>query len=347
MTDSALAYAATMLASGKPQDALAHAGPVLAREPDNQQALVIAAEAHAQLNDTLSAVEAVTRAITLAPHESGLWILASRVYIGGRDYRRALDSAKRAVHIAPGDWLAHAQVARVGGAFGSITEETTASVAEAVRLAPSEPDAHLLAASIAAAQGKFRSAHVSISEVLRIDPQHRQALEYQSASDLVLGKLATGTLTTIDLVRLDPANTEHTDTLRLVASSLLSRLQVVCVIAFVITRQFFADATLSPDQWAIRGGVVATVATIVTIVQLVVFRRALGSSFRPFVESVVGTDPLLAVRAVVLGVGLVSIAIAAFLAPASAQVAYGVVAGSFVVATVLWVVSAVQRRLSS
>ncbi len=135
------AQAATMLSAGRPDRALAAAGTATHLDPASEWAY---------------------RLVSLAQERIGR-------------LPEAVDSAERAVLLAPGSWAARLRLAAVLRHLPGRWDEAAEQAALAARFAPEEPDTHVLVADLDLLRAEHAEAARGYHEALRLDPGHVQA----------------------------------------------------------------------------------------------------------------------------------------------------------------------------
>ncbi len=118
--------------------------------------------------DPQAAVDAFREALSVNPELFAPRINLCRTLMAMRNYRDALDQARRATQVQPRDAVAHALRAESALAL-SFESEATEAVERAERLAPFAPDVLLTSARVLATRGAY-SAAISRLERIMNDP---------------------------------------------------------------------------------------------------------------------------------------------------------------------------------
>ncbi len=189
MTDVArdLARASVLLDLKRYDEAASLLARAVAAEPQDSRAWCLLAAAHLGAGRYEEAAAAASRAITLAPFDDGAYRLASIAQRHLGQITAAISSANQACKLAPDDWRAYACLAQAELAteadFLAQAESREAyftaaerAAANAVRLAPYEPDAHFITGQVSYAQRKWKAARAHQERTLALDPAHSGAL---------------------------------------------------------------------------------------------------------------------------------------------------------------------------
>ena len=156
---------------------------IVAVEPQDSRAWCLLAAAHLGNGQYQEAAKAAGRAVTLAPSDDWPYRLAStaQAHLGHITAARA--AATEACKLAPGNWRAHlclAQAELAGYVKFNAWEEGASpaqrAIASALRLAPDEPDVHVVAGRLSFALGRRRAARAHLERALALDPVHSGAL---------------------------------------------------------------------------------------------------------------------------------------------------------------------------
>ncbi len=149
-----LHYCEVLLQLGRAAEALARLSLLAARDPQNADVHGLLAQALLAVDQPEPAAEAARRAAALAPHAAWPHRLASLSYDRLGKQRLALAEGRHAVQLGPHEWAAFACLATAAKRRRSTRREAQAAAAEALRLAPTEPEAHRVAGMVAMAAGR-------------------------------------------------------------------------------------------------------------------------------------------------------------------------------------------------
>ncbi len=162
--------AGELCAQGRFVEALELLQPLVDREPHNHEAWSLLAWAELGAEHDDRALDAAEHAIGLNPAACFPEQLAAAALLRLRRPGEAVAHARRAVQIDPFDWRALGTLARALTRAGSDADEAQELTTRMVALAPEEPEAHLIAGSVAAAAGNREEAKRSFRRVLQLDP---------------------------------------------------------------------------------------------------------------------------------------------------------------------------------
>jgi tetratricopeptide (TPR) repeat protein len=183
-----LAQASVLLDLKRYDEAASLLAHVVAAEPQDSRAWCLLAATHLGAGRYEEGAAAASRAITLAPSDGWPYRLASIAQRHLGEITAAISSANEACKLAPNDWrayicLAQAQLATEVDflAQAELTREEYFNPAEraaanALRLAPHEPDAHFTAGQVSYAQRKWKAARAHQERALALDPARSGAL---------------------------------------------------------------------------------------------------------------------------------------------------------------------------
>ncbi|WP_039932913.1 tetratricopeptide repeat protein [Streptomyces viridochromogenes] len=167
----------------------------LAEDPEDVRAWVKLAQSHlGDEKDGAKALEATERALTLNPEDIGALVMHAHALRGAGRFLDTEDVLRQVIRLAPDHWHGYALLAnwlwrirgiRSGQANGgqvrredhdAALREAGELVQEAIRLGPEEVYAYEVAWLIADMAGNRTVADQMDEAILRLDPQHEQAL---------------------------------------------------------------------------------------------------------------------------------------------------------------------------
>ncbi|WP_030560060.1 tetratricopeptide repeat protein [Streptomyces aureocirculatus] len=179
--------------------ALALLGRRLAEAPDDVRAWVKTGYCHLHTEQPARAAQAAAEALRLAPEDYGALMLSAHATVRDNGWLKVEPVLREVIRVAPHDAYAHAMLAdavwrrdlvehakATGARQISHGEADRASRAaadlamEALRLGPEEVYAHEVAQRIASVAGNGTVADQLDEAILRIDPQHAEALARQT-----------------------------------------------------------------------------------------------------------------------------------------------------------------------
>jgi len=158
-------------------DALPLAGQLVATDPENDQTWCLLARCQLGLGRPELALEAARRAAAIAPeHEWPHRLMSVAATTLGR-HDEAVHAAREAVRLEPGLWQTHARLAHAADRHPhpGAKAEAARAAAEALLLAPEQPQVHLIHGAVAAGQGRRAVAEASYRTALSLDPQNSSA----------------------------------------------------------------------------------------------------------------------------------------------------------------------------
>lgn len=255
---------------------------VVASDPQNSGAWCLMSQARLGSKRPREALEAAQRASAITPDEEWSHRLMSLAWTGLGDRQSAVASAKEAVRLAPHEWRAHLRLA----AALRVLPDLPAShgpLERALELAPDQPDVHMVAGSIAAAEGRRTDAAESYRQVLALDPDHSGAhqglaslhVRRAALANAHAGRLAAAAGGFAAAIRADPTSASSRRALDAVLA-LFQRLLAY----FIFLDAFVANATQHSDSAGARAIPVVLLAGPIAYAAWFVIR--LPHSLRPY-----------------------------------------------------------------
>lgn len=148
---------------------------VLARDPENPDALHLLGLIAHHVGHASLAAELMTRAIASDPGAPVYHLNLAKVFRGAANYESALKSAMRAVELNGAFVEAHVERAACLKALGRLTEAESAARL-ALRFGPQSPDAHSAVGNALSDQGRLNDAIAEYEIALRLRPQFGEAV---------------------------------------------------------------------------------------------------------------------------------------------------------------------------
>lgn len=152
---------------------------ILALDPVNVEAHVLASDAHLNLGDLAAAMEAANKAIELAPKHPDGYTARAYVYNLSFKYKRAIEDCDTALTLDPKCLAAYA--------YRGDAEEELKLYSQALKdystnidLSPLDADALLRRAELYNQTGQFHKAIVDCTDAIKIDSQNGEAYHYRS-----------------------------------------------------------------------------------------------------------------------------------------------------------------------
>lgn len=251
-----LGLAELELDRGLPARALERASEVLADDPDDADAHLLAARAHLGMGDAAEAVGATTRAVTLAPGSAVAVRLHAAALVSAGRATEARESAAEAVRIEPADAWNHAMHALVLLDTGARAREAQECAARAVGLDPEDPGLRLVQAQAALACGGLRAARHArrhAQDALALDPLHGGAATFLADLDGRRGgSRATARALSghADRLRVAPGDEDARSGLDLGARNLLLTSAAIMAAALALVLRSWLTGTDDVDGFA-------------------------------------------------------------------------------------------------
>jgi tetratricopeptide (TPR) repeat protein len=332
--------ARAFLAINRPTEALRVLYAALAANPEDAGALRLVAQAHLDADSTLQggsqAVAAAEAALKIESTSAFGWRIASIAYTRALRHDDARAAARRAQSLEPFGWSGHAMVAHADASSKHVTKETRAAVAEAIRIAPNEPEVYYAAARVDAARGLGRAAAKHYEKVLALNPDHSGARNNLAIIQLRHGDAGRAAASFVGILANDPTSTLALRNLRATAMRALRIVYLVLVVPlFVLGPIASGDDASGPHELTILSVIIAAIAVGGGLGYVFWVRNKAGAYFNRFIRSVPRTDKLLTVWAAILLLNMAAL-VAAIFVPADIAVtiyawAKGVLVVSFVV----------------
>jgi tetratricopeptide (TPR) repeat protein len=277
MEDTRLAAARALLAVDRTEAALSAVHQVLADQPSDADAWCLLAMCHRQGGDIPAALAAAERAVALRP--DGDW--AYRVYAemlrkSGR-LREAVAAARQAVSVAPDEWRSHVSLVHTLLDFGDATPRVAGPgagrpallaarepMAQALRLAPDVPDAHVLAGRVHARLGEHELARDCWETALALDPANTAAQALLGRDALARGATTEGIAALRATLGADPTDPTVPATVDRIRAELVWRAaRWSALVSIVLVAALLALSALGGPVrlWLTPVAVLATVAT--------------------------------------------------------------------------------------
>jgi tetratricopeptide (TPR) repeat protein len=334
------------LGANRPKEAIRVLEAQLVENPDDAECLRLLAQAYlaaaSGAEGATKALPAATHAVELNPDDSHGWRLLSLCYTRLGTHQRAQDAARRARAISPGQWLSHAAVAHADASAGAVTDDTRASVAEAIRLGPNQPEVHFAAGRVAQASRQSSAAREHYERTLSINPGHVGARNNLALIDMRSGNAGSAAAAFASLLAENPNSDLALRNLRATGFSALRIVYYILVACVLFVNIVSRTSTANELQ---TDGIVIAILAVVSVAGYVMWiRRRAGIYFGRFVRSVPSTDRLLMLWAAILALGLAAIVAAVFL-PRYAAVATYSITEFGLVGTVLVILLVNRARL--
>jgi Flp pilus assembly protein TadD len=292
-TRGELIRASALLDLGRPGEARARLGAVLAAEPGNAFALRLLARCHHAAGEMDRAIETAKAAVAADPgSEHGHRILAN-AYNSAGDRHAATAEAREALRLAPEEWRCHWLLAEC--LRHSDPQAALPPARRARELAPNEADVHVLYGVVVKQLGRSTEAREAYLHALSINPNLATAHNNIAVLDRANGRWARALAGFRTSLRHNPQQKLARENL---ANTIVLLLRRLCVAAYtamlgVLILSGFADDT----QLRVAGAVVAAAMLGGLGWILSTARRSVGG----FATTIVRTDRRAIVALLVFG----------------------------------------------
>lgn len=236
MDDDDLMIAGLCLELGRPREARRILAVLLDADPADPVALRLMARACLDQNATRAALEWARKSVEIDPDDDWGWRLVSAAASANRDYDEARAASTRARELAPEVWLNHAQRVQVdlNATVWTVTDETWDAAHEAMRLAPEEPGAFLVGASLARSRGFLDGAASFAQEALRLDPDNEAAKHFLATIRLESNDMAGATVSFLELADEAPGSRRRATGLRRAVLRTLEWVNGILLVALLV-----------------------------------------------------------------------------------------------------------------
>lgn len=165
-----IARARTFCELGRYGEAVAAVGEIISREPRNEEAWCLMAQAQLGSERPGAALEAARAAASLGTGREEPHRLASVALIRLGRQDEAAEAALAAIQSEPESWEAHACLAHSLAGSRNRLDEAREAADTAVALSPDEPGPHLASGTVAMAAGRRADAASAFCAALAADP---------------------------------------------------------------------------------------------------------------------------------------------------------------------------------
>jgi Flp pilus assembly protein TadD len=281
-TRGELIRASTLLDLGRPGEARARLGAILAAEPGNAFALRLLARCHHAAGEMDRAIKTAMAAVAADPaSEHGHRILAN-AYNSAGDRRAATSEAREALRLAPEEWRCHwllAECLRHSDPHAALPPAQRAR-----ELAPNEADVHVLYGVVVKQLGRSEEARAAYLHALSINPNLATAHNNIAVLDRASGRWAHALAGFRTSLRHNPQQKLARENLANTIVLLLRRLCVAAYLATVAVLLFSGFSTGA--QLRVIGSCVAAAMLGGLAWILTVARRSVGG----YAMTIVRTD---------------------------------------------------------
>jgi tetratricopeptide (TPR) repeat protein len=225
---------------------------VLARaisiDHDAPRGWCLLAQTQLGLGDPDAALQSAGRAVALAPDLEWVHRLASLAFSRLGRHDEAVAAAREAVRLDPGSWRGLTRLAQALIPATADRAEARMTAERARDLAPLVPDTHIAVGFVEAAAGNRKVALEAYGKALEIDPDNTVAhneiarLHLRSGTAGNLAKAAMGFATA---VQTDPRAAVSRHNLDIAVGTFLARAAGLLLVAAVIARGFGNSATVA------------------------------------------------------------------------------------------------------
>ena len=347
-----VAQAQMYLGANRPKDAIRVLNAALAENPDDAECLRLLAQAELAatpgIEGAANALPAAQRAVELGGQDAFAWRILSFCYTRLGSHQQARDAARMARGLRPGLWLNHTTVAHADASARAISDDTRASVAAAMQLAPNQPEVHFAAGHVEQMSRHNDLAVQHYERTLALSPDHAGARNNLALIQMRRGNAGSAAAAFTSMLAQNPNSELALRNLRATGFSALRIIYFVLAACVIVMNALGSSGAPNVVQETSIAGVVVAVLAVAGVVGYVLWiRHRAGVYFGRFVRSVPATDKLLTVWAIVLAVCLVAIVAAVFLPFVTAAGIY-VLTEWLLIGTVLIVsvIRSAQRRRS-
>lgn len=269
--------AEALLELGRAREALSVVASVLANQPGDTGALLVAARCHLQLEEPQRALSAATTALSRDPAQPLAWTLASLAHTQAGRRDAAVWHAEQAVARWPQLPAGYyALVLALLNQRGS-NERARATAAHVLQMEPLEPSAHVLAAQAEMYPGRFRPgpaaryrARAHLVAALELDPSDLEARQ-ELANLAALGwGFTRGLRGSAQSLQLAPLEEAPLGAIAYIFRRLIWLVHLIIVVAYVGC--LIGSASENPVVMRIA----ASTAAVVLVLLLWNIRRQLG-----------------------------------------------------------------------
>lgn len=284
------------LQRGLPDRALERAAELLAADPEDADAHLLAARAHLDAGDAEQALGASGRAVRLAPSSTPAVRVHAAVLASAGRGAEARVAAADAVRLGPTEPWSHAMQALVLLDTGAPARDAQAAAEVAVGLAPEDPDLRMVLARATLARGgapAARHARALAHEALELDPLHGEAATFLAELDARRGgsrARARSLSAHADRLRVAPQDEDARTGLDLGARNLLLTAAGIMGAAVAFVLRAWLTGSEDPDGFARP---VAVGAVVVACGYVAVTLRRLDRDVRGYVAGLL-REPLTA-----------------------------------------------------
>lgn len=170
-----LQHASALCGLGRFSEAAQVLHQVISRAPEIGHAWSMLAAAELGAGNPEPALKAAENAIGLQPDAEWPHRIASAALRRLDRHEESIGHAREAVRLEPNSWPTLTTLARALAASSSDLPEAHSLAARALELAPENPETHVVAGTVAAADGNRAEAEEAFRTALSIDPQNTAA----------------------------------------------------------------------------------------------------------------------------------------------------------------------------
>jgi Flp pilus assembly protein TadD len=223
-----------LLAAGRPRDALTLLAPHLAEHPDDQRALSFAGWSHLQLGSLNGALDMAHRLAVNAPESADTHLLLGAVHTRRREFALAAQSARTAMRLAPHNPTAYLLAADIDMQAGTVTDLTVQSARRAVELDPDSADTHSTLGAALLTLKRRREAAEHLKKARSLDPSSSNAANEMGRWHLRYGAAAQAAQEFAAAAIANPADPVPVQNIRAAAWRAFATAQIVLWASFYI-----------------------------------------------------------------------------------------------------------------
>jgi Flp pilus assembly protein TadD len=208
---------------------------LVAASPDSPPAHRLLARALNGLGRGEEALVHARTACRLSPDQASSWLILSQCHRAVGDRREAIEAAQECVRLGPHDWTTHYTLAHAHlmSPVAPGARSALDAVAEAVRLAPANPEIHNMRGMALARAGRTDEARAAYERALELDPHHTHALNNLGALDARRRPVRAARRLSA-AASLDPQRELFRNNIGVVAGNILTRLMQALIVAGMV-----------------------------------------------------------------------------------------------------------------
>jgi Flp pilus assembly protein TadD len=237
----------------RPADAVPILTRIIAVDPTNVRALCQLAQCQLDLKRYDLMLAAADRAAGADPHSEWAHRLRAMALLYRGEHGPGMESARRAVSLAPNNWRCHVTLADTS-MVGTLPEEKKAAYHAALRavsLAPHQAGTHVTLGRVLLSIGENDRAREAFERALALDPANAAALSNLAITRLRRGRIVAAGRSFGEVAAANPA--DHLFAHNVTATAFLWVQRVIDLGVLSVLVQMVV-ALLVPDSWRVVTG---------------------------------------------------------------------------------------------